>query len=297
MKTKFLWAAVLTAAMNIAVQQPARAQQTERPARLLVRADDIGMNHASNMGVVGSCTDGIARSVELMVVTPWLPEAAAMLAANPGIDVGVHIAFTSEWAGIKWRPLTPCPSLVDELGYFHPFSSPTPSTPGLSLAQIAETIDITEMEAELRAQIELALKILPGRITHITGHMGWAVRPDIAQMAERVAADYSLPYSAEIRRLGLQRLPVGGFDTRAEQTADFLEALRALEPGKTYLYVEHPALDTPEMRAVGNPPAIDNVAADRQSVYDMFTSEEARSIIAEKGIELVSYGQLLREQR
>lgn len=286
MKTKSLFAALaLLFALDLSAQ----------PVRLLVRADDIGMNHATNMGVIGSCIDGIARSVELMVVTPWLPEAVAMLADNPGIDVGLHVTFTSEWAGIKWRPLTSCPSLVDEYGYLLPFSSPTPQAPGYSLAEIADRIDIAEMEAELRAQIELALKYLPGRITHITSHMGWAVRPDIVGMAERVATEYGLPFSAGIRELGLQRLPVGRFDTRAEQTADFLEALDRLEPGKTYLYVEHPAIDTPEMRAVGNPPAIDNVAADRMSVYEMFTSPEARRIVAERGIELVSYGQLLDE--
>ena len=45
--------------------------------------------------------------------SPWVPEAAAMLNQNPGLEVGVHLALTSEWTSIKWRPLTHAPSLVN----------------------------------------------------------------------------------------------------------------------------------------------------------------------------------------
>ncbi len=262
-----------------------------QPPRLLVRADDIGMSHAANLGVIGSYTNGLVRSAELMVVTPWLPEAAAMLSDTPGLDVGVHIAFTSEWTGLKWRPLTQCPSLVDEYGYFFPFSGPTESAPGRSLSEIAGRIVLAEMEAELRAQISLAIKYLPGRITHITGHMGWTVRPDIAEMANRVAAEFGLPFSDAMRSLDLQRFPISRSSSREQRTTNFIEALGQLEPGKTYLYVEHPALDSPEMRAVGHP-GYEDVATDRQAVYEMFTSPEAMRVVREKGIELVSYGQL-----
>jgi predicted glycoside hydrolase/deacetylase ChbG (UPF0249 family) len=267
-----------------------------QPARLLVRVDDIGMNHASNLGVIGSYTDGPARSAELMVVTPWLPEAVAMLTENPGLDVGVHIAFTSEWSGIKWRPLTHCPSLVDRYGYFLPFSGPNPSAPGRSLTEIAARIDIAEMEAELRAQISLALEYLPGRITHITSHMGWMVRPDIAEMANRVAAEFGLPFNDAMRSLELVRMPMARSSSPEQRTENFMEALGRLEAGKTYTYIEHPALDSPEMRAVGHP-GYENVAEDRQAVYDMLTSPRAMRIIAEKGIELVSYGKLIDEAR
>ncbi len=85
MKKTVLFAAALFCASGLDAQ----------PARLLVRADDIGMTHAANLGVIGSYENGLVRSAELMVVTPWLPEAVAMLAETPGLDVGVHIAFTS----------------------------------------------------------------------------------------------------------------------------------------------------------------------------------------------------------
>src|SRR5260370_1300612 len=40
-----------------------------------------------------------------------------MLAENPGVDVGIHLAITSEWDNEKWRPLSDCPSLKDPDGY------------------------------------------------------------------------------------------------------------------------------------------------------------------------------------
>ena len=49
-----------------------------------------------------------------------------MLKENPGLDVGLHLVITSEWENVKWRPLTHCPSLTDENGYFYPMMSPNP---------------------------------------------------------------------------------------------------------------------------------------------------------------------------
>ena len=43
--------------------------------RLLVRADDLGAAHAINEASIKACTDGIARSVEIIAPGPWLPEA------------------------------------------------------------------------------------------------------------------------------------------------------------------------------------------------------------------------------
>ena len=51
-------------------------------------------------------------------------EAVRLLKENPGLDVGVHLALTSEWDNVKWRPLTAAPSIVDEDGYLMPMVQP-----------------------------------------------------------------------------------------------------------------------------------------------------------------------------
>jgi hypothetical protein len=115
-------------------------------------------------------------------------------------------------------------------------------------------------------------------------------------MANRVAAEFGLPFTGAMQRLELVRMTPARSTSPEERTENFIDALGRLEAGKTYLYVEHPALDSPEMRAVGHP-GYENVAEDRQAVYDMLTSPRALRVIAEKGIELASYGKLIDEAR
>jgi len=93
--------------------------QTE-PARLIIRGDDMGFSHAGNLGIIECFKNGIGTSIEVLVPSPWFPEAVQMLKENPSIDVGIHLTLTSEWDNIKWRPLTDCPSLKDQDGYFYP---------------------------------------------------------------------------------------------------------------------------------------------------------------------------------
>ena len=271
---------------------------TTMAQQLIIRADDIGMTHAANIGVIKSSTDGITTSVELMVVTPWLPEAVKMLNEHPGLDVGLHAAFTSEWETMKWRPLTQCPSLTDEHGYFWPAVFPNANYPGKSLIENKDKIKLNEFEAEFRAQIELAKNVLP-RITHISGHMMWtAVSPEIAASAERIATEYGLLFT-DSRGTEMQKLAISGFPMTwgakpEEREAKFIEALNKLEKGKTYLFVEHPAIGGDEMKGIFHI-GYENVSEDRQSVLDLFTSARIKNIIKEKGIELVSYGQLIKK--
>ena len=74
------------------------------PPRLIVRGDDMGFSHAGNEALIRCFTHGIETSIEVIVPSPWFPEAINMLAEHPGVDVGVHLALTSEWDNIKWRP-------------------------------------------------------------------------------------------------------------------------------------------------------------------------------------------------
>jgi len=266
--------------------------------QLLIRSDDIGSSHAANIGVIKSYTDGISRSAELMIVAPWAPEGVKMLKENPGYDVGLHITLTSEWENIKWRPLTQCPSLTDEYGYFLPFIFPNQSHPGKSLMERKESIVLSEVEAELRAQIELSKQMIPS-VTHLSGHMGWAlVSPEINAIADRLAEEYNLPFfdgSSQVgQKYGLSFMPAGWGLKPNEREAAFIQALEKLEKGKTYLYVEHPAMGGDEMKAFGHK-GYENVSEDRQSVVDLFTNTTIKDIIEKKGIRLISYGDLIRE--
>lgn len=133
---------------------------------LVIRIDDLGALHSVNEACIQTYRSGIARSVEVMPVAAWYPEAIKMLKENPGLDVGLHLVITSEWENVKWRPLTHCSSLTDENGYFYPMMFPNPAYPGQSIME--QKWDIKEIEQEFRAQIETTLKSIP-QLSHQIG--------------------------------------------------------------------------------------------------------------------------------
>ena len=267
----------------------------QQAPRLIVRGDDMGSFHSANLASIETYTNGIETSIELMVVTPWFPEAARMLRENPGIDVGLHLTITSEWDNIKWRPLTNCPSLKDSNGYFLPMMGKNANYPGLGILE--NKWNIAEVEQEFRAQIELALRNVP-QISHLSGHMGsTGFDPEVVKLVMRLAAEYDLPAVDRAGATQEYAFNHAGYDgpkrTSAEKESAFIRMLDKLEAGKNYMFIDHPALDNVEMESVGHI-GYEDVALDRQGVTDMWTSPKVKQAIADKGIELINYTTLTK---
>ena len=257
--------------------------------RLLVRSDDMGVAHAVNIACLDSVKNGIARSIEVIVPGPWFMEAVDMLNEHPEIDVGVHLDLTSEWSGIKWGPVSKnVPSLVDENGHFYPTTSQRSSMPP-NTGFLESGWRIEEVERELRAQIETAVRLLPN-VTHLSAHMGTATSsPELKTMVDRLAEDYQLPIAIP----GLERAGRFGSkdDSLESRESAMVELIEWLKPG-LWMVVEHPGLNTPEMRAIGHS-GYENVAEDRDNVTKVFTSPKVKAAIKKHGVELVSYADVI----
>jgi len=255
---------------------------------LIVRGDDMGFSHAGNEAIIKCFKEGIETSIEVIVPSPWFPEAVKLLNENPMVDVGIHIALTSEWDNIKYRPLSYCPSLVDESGYFFPFIWPNKNYPGQALLESKWKIE--EIEKELRAQIELAIKKIP-RISHISAHMGcYHLSPGVKALAKKLAKEYGIDIDPD--ELGVKDIGYGESSaTTGEKLQRFSAMLESLKLGETYLFVDHPGLDTPELRAIHHK-GYDNVALDSQGVTDIWTNPKVKDVIKKKGIRLISYKDL-----
>ena len=260
---------------------------------LIVRGDDIGSCHAANVACIRSYKEGIMTSVELMVPCPWFPEAVKMLNENPGLDVGVHVALTSEWENIKWRPVTWVPSLTDADGYFYPTLWRRKGAPaGTALREAKWKIE--DVEKEMRAQIETAKRKVP-QVSHMSCHMGcsgWD--PKVQALWKKLAKEYDLYIQSsgrEVRRFPGYR----GAKTVEDRIEKFIKNLEGLKPG-TYLFVEHPGLTTPEMSAIGHV-GYENVAEDRDAVTEVFTSEKIKKAIDRLGIKLISYADLKKAHK
>ena len=216
----------------------AAAQNRARP-ELLVRIDDIGMNHSVNLALAQLAETGVPLSASVMFACPWYQEAVEILRKNPQIAVGVHLVLNSEWKYYRWGPVLgkeAVPSLVDSVGYF--FSS--------SEQFLAHAYDLGEVERELSAQVERALR--SGlKISYVDYHMGTAVStPELRAVVERIADKYGLGISNYFGEIYHTM-----FDTPiAEKQSAFRAYVDSLPPAHTNLVVIHVAQSTPEIRAL-----------------------------------------------
>jgi predicted glycoside hydrolase/deacetylase ChbG (UPF0249 family) len=258
------------------------------PPRLIVRGDDMGAAHAINEAIMKCHIEGIQSSIEVIVPSPWFPEAVKMLADEPRADVGIHLALSSEWDNVKWRPLSDCPSLRDADGYFFPMIYPNQDYPRRSLKE--NGWQLADVEKEFRAQIELGLKRIP-HVSHLSSHMNCTGIGDSVQaLVKKLAIEYRL--DVEPGELGVNGVGyMGPRGTSEEKIASFIKMLESLEPDKTYLFVDHPGFDTPEMRAIHHV-GYEDVALDRQGVTDAWTSPRVREVVKAKGIQLIGYRDL-----
>jgi predicted glycoside hydrolase/deacetylase ChbG (UPF0249 family) len=258
------------------------------PPRLIVRGDDMGFSHAGNEALIKSYKDGIETSIEIIVPSPWFPEAVKMLKESPKVDVGIHIALTSEWDNIKYRPLSNSPSLTDADGYFYPFIYPNENYPGQALTENNPKFE--DIEREIRAQIELAMKKIP-RISHISSHMGcYNMNAETKALAKKLAKEYKIdidPADFSVKYVTYS----GPRETPEQKVQSFIKMLSELKPGETYLFVDHPGLDTPELRAIHHI-GYEDVAADRQGVTDAWTDQRVKDAVKQRGIKLISYLEL-----
>ena len=261
--------------------------------RLIVRGDDMGYTHSANEAILESYLNGIMTTVEVMPITPWFPEAVRMCNENPGLDVGIHLSLTSEWTNLKWRPITCAGSLSDSNGYFYPMIWPNESYQGKALTE--NNWKMEEIEAEVRAQIEVAIKNIP-HISHVSAHMGWFnMNPEVNALVEKLAKEYGIDIQPEKYRVLRARYD-GPHKTPKEKVASFAKMLRSLKKGETYLFVDHPAINTAEQQAVDHI-GYTGVALDREGVTKTWTNPEIKDLIEQLGIELITYKDLANPRK
>lgn len=268
-----------------AAQSPAHRARPA-PAELLLRVDDIGMNHSVNMALADVAALGVPVSASVLFACPWYQEAVEILRRNPQIAVGVHLALNSEWKGYRWGPVlgaSAVPSLVDSVGYFRSSSEEF----------LAHPYDLGEVEHELSAQVERARRT-GLRVAYVDYHMGTAVAtPALRQVVERVAARYGLGIS---RYFGEAYHTM--FDTPvADKERALVRHVAGLTPGTLNLVVLHVARATPEMLALvdmnnaaqntaGGAPL---VARHRQAELDALRSPAFARLRATGRVALVGY--------
>lgn len=151
---------------------------------VVIHADDLGMSHGANAAFLELSKAGICSSGSVMVPCPWFLEIVEAAHSNPSLDIGVHLTLTSEMTFYKWRPLTsppPSAGMTDAHGYFLK-----------DVTALRASAKPDAVEAELRAQIELALASGID-VTHLDDHAGAVLAPEFCEIYVRLGKDYGLP--------------------------------------------------------------------------------------------------------
>jgi predicted glycoside hydrolase/deacetylase ChbG (UPF0249 family) len=280
---------IATALLFVAVAAPGRttAQASAAP-EVLLRLDDVGMNHSVNMAIAKVAATGMPFSVSVLFACPWYQEAVDILKQNPHITVGVHLALNAEWRGYRWGPVLGAggvPSLVDSVGYFHSSSG----------AFLSSRYDLGEVERELTAQVERALA--SGlKITYLDAHMGTAeATPQLREVTERVARKYGLGISTYF---GESYFTLWGVPVASKKSA-LLAHLANSRRDSVNLIEVHVAERTPEMEVIFdmNAPSQNTpdagVVAHRKAELETMLSPELAALVRSGKIRLVTYQQLV----
>jgi len=266
------------------------AAKAQDEIKLIVRGDDMGMTQGCNEAFELAFNNGVLTSGAIQVPAPWFETAAEMAKKNPGWCVGVHLCLIGEWQGYRWRPVLPydkVSSLVDEDGnlYRHPDDL------------FAAEPSLSEIEAEFRAQIELALKRGVNVQYLDTHYLGYTSYPGIEDVFKKLGREYNLPISGmmdETRMRGVYNVPVDEkIDTAVNQILE-------LTPG-TWLWVCHIGIDSPEQNALIHTKPSDiflggGVGKHRAGELGVLTDINVRSALMKKGVKLISYTDLWKER-
>jgi chitin disaccharide deacetylase len=260
---------------------------------LILRVDDVGMNHAINTAVEDLCKTGIPFSASVMFACPWYQEAVEILKKNPHVNVGIHLTLTSEWRYYRWGPITGAsavPSLVDSLGYFFKNEAEF----------LKSNFSMADVEKELTAQIKRALE--SGlKISYMDPHMGVVfLTPELTALTEKLARKFNLGLSTLGRDVYYNEAFKDMWAVPVEtKKAEFLKHLDNLKTERPNVIMLHIARQDPEMDVLEMPVFLERqkgipmAGKHRQAELDMVLSPEFRKRIGEK-FRLITYADLIK---
>lgn len=305
MKKLFYLFSILIALPTLGQQAPTLSERlgyAKTDKLLIVHADDIGLAHSENVATIQAIKIGIVNSTSIMMPCAWSTEVGELIKDMPDLDIGVHITLTNEWHTYKWAPLaskSEVPGLVGPDGFMYQ-----------DCASVAKNASPEEVEKEMRAQIEAALKI-GIKPTHLDAHMGCVFfgRPEYVASYLKLAKEYGIPAlinpqilegiirpnASMFGGIDLGKIPVVDnlaiADTQSYDAMGmeefYTKLLNDLPPGVTVL-LNHIAYDDDEMKAVTT--RFNHWhGAWRQADFDFFTSKKAKDLLQANNIKLVTW--------
>jgi predicted glycoside hydrolase/deacetylase ChbG (UPF0249 family) len=279
--------------------------------QLIVNADDYGRTPGVTRGILHAHRRGIVTSTTVMMNMPHAGESLRLAEGYPRLGVGVHLVFTSHYPVL---PSEDVPSLVQGSGIFY--------RPEELTERLIE-VDLNQLKAELRAQVELFLST-GRRPTHLDCHHSVYLYPPFFAAHVEVAQEFGLPMRMPLPPLDEfkgQEIPaiaadippdvllqigtedwrllqeagvpypdhfVGGFFGAEEVTLErLLRILEELPPGVSEM-MTHPGLADEQLQRESS------YAAQRERELELLCHPQVREKVSELDIELVNFNVLDR---
>jgi len=152
--------------------------------KLIITADDFGLTHSINEGILVSAKEGIVTNINLIPTGDASNEAIAMIKYDKIPEIGVHFALTETHPVTSTRLIS---SIIDEDGSF------PGSRVEFLMRLFSGRIDIEHVKIELKSQIDKAAHS-GARITNLSSHEHLHMIPEIFKVLVDLAKEYGVRY-------------------------------------------------------------------------------------------------------
>ena len=292
--------------------------------RLIVNADDFGFTAGVNRAIVEAHTHGIVTSTTLMANGPAFDDAVGLAKTVPRLSVGCHIVL------IDGRPVLDAPRLPSITAKSSGEARFRDGLKSFAARALAGRLDPEEIEAEATAQIR-KIQSAGIAVTHVDSHKHTHLFPAVLRpllRAGRACGVRALrnPFGprqpmrsgdllarpslwtryAEVRVL---RSLSGKFGRAAKKegfvTPDgtlgvvvtgaldetLFRGIAAIIPEGTWEFVCHPGYNDEDLRS-----AKTRLRESREKELRVLTLPEAREMVSNQGISLISYRDLVAQE-
>jgi predicted glycoside hydrolase/deacetylase ChbG (UPF0249 family) len=167
---------------------------------LVVNADDFGWSRGVNRGIVGAHKTGIVTRASILATAEDFEDAVALAQTVATLPLGVHLEM---YRGEPVLPVDRVRSLVGDDGAFLGSSS------AIIRRLVNRGLDLAELEAEFRAQIERVKEagISP---THLDSEKHLHLWPSVFDVVCGLACEFKIPYVRVVREpFSLNPIPIG----------------------------------------------------------------------------------------
>ena len=266
--------------------------------RLIINSDDYGRSPDISRGIRETHLQGVVTSTTCMMnIRTTARDIAIALNEAPDLKMGVHLVLTAK------KPILPrqwVKSITDENGDFLKYNAFIENIPNL---------DILEVKAEWRAQIEAYIAAAGEKPTHLDSHHHSSYfSPDLFKAMLELAKDYECPIRFPLSPDDNSR----EFQETAKHASDLLKEFNPKRPDNFIVNFYDEGATTEHLLEILNnlpdgtseimchPGHVDQEFAEKESVYNfqrerevmILTDPAIKKAIQANGIELITFATL-----